>query len=855
MTKSTPKTTSSKKLGRKAPAAKPQGVKSQGVKAPISKASSPPAKGKAPRKAVAKAPALKKSPSKSVALKSTSPKSTRKAAAKPVAKSKNDDLRAAIASLETRMKRANTLTRKSVKAVESAVMTLDARTRKDSSTGKAILTQKVNALSAKLTHMVERTQAEVNSELKTALNNPTVENLQAALSRADQRISAAEHAQASAISKVNRHLSAIATAVDARIEDEANARKIAIEAISTRVDNVETDTVQALSSVGDKIAELSSELTQRGETSELSIREKVSEIALQTQTEFEKYRAGLERRIDDVTRNSANSDTHRLEHSIASLTARLEGLEYAVANPPIVEAAPQTIAQAAAAPTPQLSIVSSQSLPLAAAKPLAQFSPQPTMLTDAFSPLESPAYSQDAVMPNPYLTGEVEAAPTPEISQETHFPQEFNPRNYAQSSKATPQNNEPVRDFTQTQAVAPPPAELNTLPPISGQAVPYADPAYAEVDPTMAGLRIGGENKPKFELPKLTGRNLRVAAIATGVAVIGLIAAKGVFGGGNDPTAPAPTAQQKPAQNNVAPVSIPAPDTSVAPIGNYADNKAVIVAPSSDAAKTLNSAAAAGDSIAQFQLGLSYLEQGRTEEGVSLIRKSATQNQPAAQYRLAKLYEVGEGVTQDSEMARQLTERAATNGNRIAMHDLALYYAEGRGGVEADLPTAAKWFEKAAERGVVDSQFNLGVLFESGQGLPKNMNDAFVWYSIAAAQGDQFAKTRIEVLTNTLEQADLVSAAARVKKFKPVKIDEGANGIFRNVAWNASSEAPGEKVTQVRQVQTMLTELGYDIGGADGSVGPKTRSAIISFERSNSLPETGRVNTALIDRLELATGA
>ena len=79
------------------------------------------------------------------------------------------------------------------------------------------------------------------------------------------------------------------------------------------------------------------------------------------------------------------------------------------------------------------------------------------------------------------------------------------------------------------------------------------------------------------------------------------------------------------------------------------------------------------------------------------------------------------------------------------MHDLALYYAEGRGGVEAELPTAAKWFEKAAERGVVDSQFNLGVLFESGQGLPKNLTDAYVWYAIAAQQGDQFALSLIHI--------------------------------------------------------------------------------------------------------------
>ena len=75
------------------------------------------------------------------------------------------------------------------------------------------------------------------------------------------------------------------------------------------------------------------------------------------------------------------------------------------------------------------------------------------------------------------------------------------------------------------------------------------------------------------------------------------------------------------------------------------------------------------------------------------------------------------------------------------------------------------------------------------------------------------------------------------------------------MAWAKSNGAASEKVSQVRQAQTMLTELGYEIGGADGSIGPKTRAAIMSFERANSLPETGRVNASLVDRLELATGA
>jgi len=83
----------------------------------------------------------KSTPKKTASKKATAktvkaPAATRaKSLKKPVqkkassSKAKKDDLLGTIANLETRMKRANTLTRKSVKALETAVMALDARTR------------------------------------------------------------------------------------------------------------------------------------------------------------------------------------------------------------------------------------------------------------------------------------------------------------------------------------------------------------------------------------------------------------------------------------------------------------------------------------------------------------------------------------------------------------------------------------------------------------------------------------------------------------------------------------------------------------------------------------------------------
>jgi len=770
-------------------------------------------------------------------------------------------LQKSLAALEIRMKRADTLTRKSVAALESTVQALDTRTKKAGTAHKAALTRKVNQLSAKLTDMVAQAQAGVNAELKTALDNPSAGAVEDAIARAEARLSESEAAQAAAIAKINRHLANLATAIDARFETEGKTRKAEMATLQTqtqqntaklteRIQAIETDSAAAFSQIGDKMAQITEELRKHGEAGTVSIREKVSEIALQTQTEFEQYRANLDRRVETLERSMGSNnpvDTQRLERMMNGLASRIEDVEYGLANMPTQIADVE----------PQLQVT--ETGPLAQNGQATQ-----TQMVDAFTPAPLPAMTTaPAAQPNPYLAEVPKEEPEPE--RESHVPVEFNPATMMapQSAPQVPQQvSKQAPPHAEHFDQAPPLVQIQAPPvPDISLETPYADPAYAEADPTMDQARIGGDNKSVSNimpalpaLPKLTGSNLRIAALATGVAVFGLVGFKMLSGGNDSPansviaTAPAQAA---------SPITIPGatPDTNIAPIGDYADNRAPDVPVQGEAAKTLTSAVASGDKVAQFQLGLSYLEQGRTDEGIDLIRKSANQNQPAAQYRLAKLYEIGEGVAQDSDMARQLTERAARNGNRIAMHDLALYYAEGRGGVETDLSTAAKWFEKAAERGVVDSQFNLGVLFESGQGLPKNTTDAFVWYSIAATQGDQFAKTRVDVMSDTMAEADLTAAQTRVRQFSPVKIDEAANGIFRNVPWAKPINKTAQQVSQVRRAQTLLTQIGFDIGGADGAIGPKTRAAIISFERSNSLPETGRVNADLIDRLELASGA
>jgi hypothetical protein len=52
----------------------------------------------------------------------------------------------------------------------------------------------------------------------------------------------------------------------------------------------------------------------------------------------------------------------------------------------------------------------------------------------------------------------------------------------------------------------------------------------------------------------------------------------------------------------------------------------------------------------------------------------------------------------------------------------------------------------AAESGHPNAQFNLGVIYSKGRGIPRNMEEARKWYQKAYDQGDINAKRSLERL-------------------------------------------------------------------------------------------------------------
>ena len=59
-----------------------------------------------------------------------------------------------------------------------------------------------------------------------------------------------------------------------------------------------------------------------------------------------------------------------------------------------------------------------------------------------------------------------------------------------------------------------------------------------------------------------------------------------------------------------------------------------------------------------------------------------------------------------------------------------------------DAEKALRWFLTAADYGLHDSQYNLGVIYARGLGATQDLVTSYKWFAIAAAQGDPDAKAR-----------------------------------------------------------------------------------------------------------------
>jgi len=87
----------------------------------------------------------------------------------------------------------------------------------------------------------------------------------------------------------------------------------------------------------------------------------------------------------------------------------------------------------------------------------------------------------------------------------------------------------------------------------------------------------------------------------------------------------------------------------------------------------------------------------------------------------------------------------ANKGDSDAQYNLGVMYETGDG-VPQDYTQAMAWYLKAAEQGEVSAQSNLGVMYQKARGVPQDYKQAVYWYRKAAEQGDATAQYNLGVM-------------------------------------------------------------------------------------------------------------
>lgn len=187
---------------------------------------------------------------------------------------------------------------------------------------------------------------------------------------------------------------------------------------------------------------------------------------------------------------------------------------------------------------------------------------------------------------------------------------------------------------------------------------------------------------------------------------------------------------------------------------------------------SLQQRAEAGDSGAQYAIGLEAEERQDYREAFKWFQLSAKQGLNGAQVDLAYLYVTGYGTEKDLEQAAHWYSLAAAQGNPNGEYSLGICYMHGEGveqnqalarkwinlalthgdgarstnaiglsyETEMDLTEALQWYTKAAEMGYNEAQYNVCRLTAQGLVSPADYMRSIKWCSILAEEGDSWGE-------------------------------------------------------------------------------------------------------------------
>lgn len=153
-------------------------------------------------------------------------------------------------------------------------------------------------------------------------------------------------------------------------------------------------------------------------------------------------------------------------------------------------------------------------------------------------------------------------------------------------------------------------------------------------------------------------------------------------------------------------------------------------------------------------------------------------------------------------LAFQKFQAAAKEGHVDSQFNLGLMYEKGIGVVRNEKEAVA-WYGKAAAQGNAPAQYNLGVMCENGRGTPVNFALANKWYRKASVQGDGLAIGNLGMLYIRGQGVKENKVAGVALLLLSAKIENSPE----NTAKKNISSTSGLSTAMVAEAQELLNKM------------------------------------------------
>lgn len=661
-----------------------------------------------------------------------------------------------VSRIVQRLEEAEARTSGAIQGLETSAAEFDARLKAAEARGEGP-EQRLEQLAADLTRNFETVRTELAESLETAADQRFIA-MEQSVGRMTEQMQVSERRSTQAMERMGKEVLKVAQALGHRMEGVEARGAQALNRVSGDVSRIadvmegrlrKADQIQAesLERLGSEIARITERLAERISSAERRSAQAIDDVGEQVSRVTERLTQRSERTSTELSeriRQSEERTAKLLDEAREKIDQRLSGTEKRIT---------EQVSQPPPAPAPP---------------PQSDFS---SLFADSDlppGPFGQAATHQNAFGPGPSARrGDAPAGFVPPVETLTPEPEESSPFDADDFDAAQmfdafadeaadahePEVAKPGEPSAEQDAVAAAPAAPVSTKELIAQARAAARAAAEGGEPPakgglFSGLGLGGKKTKKASSRLRTGLKVSAAAAAISVSAAGLV----LYSAQRVGEPRKPTASQESLQ-----IAAPLPGASPA-----TPQIALALAPQIQAPGGPTSVAAStlyADAVKRIE--------AKDRSGVDVLKQAANLGYAPAQFYLAKLYEGGEaGLTKDVAQARNWTERAAENGDRKAMHNLALYYFEGTGGPK-NTTLAAQWFRRASDLGLVDSQYNLARLYEGGFGVSQNPAEAYKWYVIAARAGDGESKASAEKLKRLLSPQAQKTAERAALAFQP----------------------------------------------------------------------------------------